>query len=361
MSRPGRLVSCPVPPTVLPAATPAQPKPTSAVVVTRLVRQPGVWGPATADARAALRRRVALVLELSKPRITRLVTLTAAIGFVLSLFGRAWGSADLALTAAGCALGTALSAAGANTLNQWWERRRDGLMRRTATRPLPTGRVSPFGAAAIGALLSLCGCATLTLCCGLAPAGVSALTIAVYVLLYTPIKPLTPLSTLVGAVPGALPPLIGWTAAANTAGPVVSAAGLAELGGWSLFVLMFVWQVPHFLAIAWMHREEYARGGFRMLPLFDPSGRFTSLTIVLWSALLLPATLAPAWILPDRLAMPYILTASITGGMFLAMAARLLYSPDRGAARALFIASIVHLPVLLLAMSLEVLLRMLLR
>ncbi|CAN5849424.1 heme o synthase [soil metagenome] len=322
-------------------------------------------------------------VELSKPRITRLVVLTAAVGFVLAMvdFGGATPATTtpvlsaldrilpflpaqrgpLLLAALGCLIGTALSASGANSLNQFWESDRDARMPRTARRPIPTGRLRPTQALSAGIAFSLIGVAILAFTAGLAAALVSALTIAVYVLLYTPMKPVTPLSTLVGAIPGALPPLIGWCAARYAADPAATFAPLTEAGGWSLFALMFVWQIPHFLAIAWMYRDDYARGGFRMLPIFDRTGHLTSLMVAAWAVLLIPATVAPALAMPDRLGIVYVSIATITGLIFLAGTVRLMFERTRARARAVFIGSIIHLPILLLAMMAEVGIRALLR
>lgn len=302
----------------------------------------------------ALPRGLAAVLELSKPRITRLVTLTAAVGFVLAMVSQTHTKTDLFLSALGCLVGTALSASGANALNQWWEHTRDAAMKRTASRPLPTGRLRPNQALWAGLAFSVFGVATLLSICGWPAAMISAITILVYVLMYTPMKPVTPLSTLVGAIPGALPPLIGWCAARHISLEPGVHSGLWEAGGWSLFALMFVWQIPHFLAIAWMYREDYAQGGFRMLPIFDRTGHLTSLMVAGWAVLLIPATVAPALAMPDRLGVTYVAVATISGFWFLAGTVRLMLERTRERARAVFIGSIIHLPVLLVFMVGEV-------
>jgi|GEM_PF-104494 protoheme IX farnesyltransferase len=346
-------------------------------------RDPGVPGgaggppPREQEARNGthLSRRARIVLELSKPRITRLVTLTAMVGFALAAAGLpadSWSWASMLVVCLGCVIGTALSSAGANALNQWLERRRDALMPRTATRPLPERRVSPFGAFAVGFALSLAGVGVLLVTCGAGPALVSIATILVYVLLYTPMKPVSPLSTLVGAVPGALPPLIGFSAAAtlspgafnampglrNVLASLQSLGTTSSLGGWSLFALMFVWQVPHVLALSWMYKDDYLRGGHKVLPVFDQTGVLTSVIVILWALLLIPATLLPAVFMPDRLGWPYVVIAGLSGGAFVAMCFRLARVRTRAAARAVFFGSIVHLPLLLLAMVVEVLTRL---
>jgi protoheme IX farnesyltransferase len=296
--------------------------------------------------------RLAAVTELTKPRITRLVTITAAVGFIMAALGRPWTFADLMLSAFGCLAGTALSASGANALNMWWERRRDACMVRTAHRPLPERRITAPAAFFAGMTFSITGVLTLLVLAGPAPALVSLVTILWYVLFYTPLKPVTPLNTLVGAVPGALPPLIGWTATAPVFG-YDDFGGLTVLlqpGGWCLFLLMVVWQIPHFLAIAWMYRDDYAAGGYRMMPIVDPSGRATSTTILVWSFALLASTLAPALIMPEHLGFAYPVVAMLSGLVFIGMCVRLAGSRTRPHARAVFFASIIHLPLLLIAM-----------
>jgi protoheme IX farnesyltransferase len=301
------------------------------------------------------------VYELTKPRITRLVTITSGVGFTLGAVPQTWNWKDLTLRCVACLLGTALSASGANALNQWWERDRDAIMPRTCARPLPTERVLPHQALGWGLALSAAGVGLL-LMLGLAPALVSLATILIYVLLYTPLKPITTTNTLVGAVPGALPPLIGWTAAAGGTAlrghwSLVPLVEVGAWGGWALFALMFVWQIPHFLAIAWMYRDDYAKGGYRMLPISDPDGRRTASTILLWSVLLLPATLAPALVLRSTLGWATVAVALATGLAYVWLAARLWRSRSLKDARRVFIASIMHLPLLLMVMVGDALVR----
>jgi protoheme IX farnesyltransferase len=307
----------------------------------------------SADIRALNERPPTLlqsVYELTKPRITRLVAVTSGVGFTLGAVVQHWEPWDLALRAAACVLGTMLSASGANALNQWWERERDAIMPRTCARPLPQARVTPGQALWVGLALGIIGVGLLATI-GLAPALVSFITIAIYVLLYTPLKPVTTVNTLIGAVPGALPPLIGWTCAATgnaLYGHWYSMHALLEAGGWSLFLLMFVWQVPHFLAIAWMYREDYAKGGYRMLPISDPSGARTAWTIFLWSILQIPATVAPAVLMHDRLGLTSVAVATVTGIIYAALAAKLWRTREVRDARRVFFASIMHLPLLLM-------------
>jgi heme o synthase len=295
----------------------------------------------------------ALLVELSKPRITRLVTMTAGVGFVLAVVGHGIDLLAMAICAIGCLAGTALSSAGANALNQWMEKSRDGLMPRTRLRPLPTGRMTPRAALIAGLVFSLLGVVMLAVLCGPAAALVSLTTILVYVLLYTPTKPITPMNTLIGAIPGALPPLIGWCAAASLVGGAGWYASLLDPAGWTLFALMFVWQLPHFLAIAWMYKDDYAAGGHRMLSWYDPTGRYTGLVIVGTAITLIPATLLPVYAMPGVLGWPYAIIAAVSGGVYVALCLRLLGGMQRPRARAVFFASIIHLPVLLLAMTAE--------
>lgn len=296
---------------------------------------------------------IASLIETTKPRITRLVTITSLVGFVLAAVGRSWTASEFAISLVACLLGTALSSAGANSLNQWWESELDAKMPRTARRPLPEHRVAPGLVLGVGIALSVVGVAVLGLISGLAPAAVSLTCILTYVLIYTPMKTVTPWATFVGAVPGALPPLIGWTAASGATG----FDGLGLAGGWSLFALMFVWQIPHFLAIAWMYRDDYAKGGFRVLPVIEADGRRTARTILAWSVLLIPATLAPWYFLPESLGPVYGFIASATGLGVLWLATKVVRSKARGDARTLFVASIIHLPLLLVAMVAEALIR----
>lgn len=273
--------------------------------------------------------RVADFLELTKPRITALVLLTAAVGYAVA--GRvAFEAPHFLLFLAG----TALLCAGASTLNQYVERDADARMLRTHRRPIPAGRVRPeealrFGLAlcAIG-LLALAGVNVPTLLLG-------AASVLSYVLAYTPLKRVTSLCTIVGAVPGALPPLMGWTAA----GGALDAAGLA------LFAILFLWQLPHFLAIGWLYREDYARGGFPMLAVTDPDGRATARQMVLYTTALLPVTLAGGVLTSARTG--YLWGAFVLGAIFVGCAIVFARRPNAGAARRVFLVSVLYLPVLL--------------
>lgn len=229
------------------------------------------------EARAAALSRVADYLELTKPRIAVMALFTVAAGYLLGA-GSVVGVGVLLNTL----LGAGLVAAGGSALNQLMERRIDARMRRTANRPLPAGRLSPEQAAVFGAVLSGVGLAYLTATVLPAATLAAAVTLVTYVLVYTPLKTVTAWNTVVGAVPGALPPVIGWCAARGTDG----VAGAAVL-----FLILFVWQLPHFFAIAWMYREDYSRGGLRMLPGTDPTGGRTAAAMVLTAAALIPVGL----------------------------------------------------------------------
>ncbi len=256
---------------------------------------------------------------------------------------RAW-SWELALLGVATLVGTALSAAGANAINQWMERERDGRMDRTKGRPIPSGRVSAGAVLWSGIALSVVGVGVL-LFAGIAPALVSLACVVSYVAVYTPMKTRTTLSTFVGAIPGALPPLIGTTAALGG-----GVEALRDPMGLSLFAIMFVWQLPHFLAIAWMYREDYEAGGYVMLPSVDADGRVTATAMTLWSWALIPATLLPAVFMPERVGMVYPWLAVLTGVGYSVLCARLAMTRRREDARRVFFASIAHLPLLLLVL-----------
>lgn len=298
-------------------------------------------------------RGLAALLETTKPRITRLVTITSMVGFVAAAVQRSWDLRDLIITALACAVGTACSAAGANAVNQYIERDRDALMPRTRTRPLPESRSSPSHVLAFGLGLAAAGVAILWSLCGMMPALVSLACFLIYVAIYTPLKPRTTLNTYVGTLPGALPPLIGWTAASSAVG----FASLAEWGGLSLFMLMTVWQIPHFFAIAWLYRTDYALGGYRMVAVEDESGIRTARTVALWTFLLVPTTLAPYWLLDAVVGPVYFGVAAISGLAFAWLAAKFIRSRERTDARRLFIASVIHLPLILVTLVGEALAR----
>jgi heme o synthase len=277
----------------------------------------------------ARRAATADFLELTKPRITVLVALTSLVGFLVGARGPVDASRLLA-----CVAGTALVSAGAATLNMLLERRTDALMHRTRERPLAAGRLGPGEALAFGACLTLAGSLLLAIHCGALSAAVALVTWATYLFLYTPLKPLTTLNTLAGAFPGALPPVIGWAAS----------AGALEPGAFVLFAILFLWQIPHFLAIAWMYREDYARGGLLMLPVVDPTGRLTARQVLANSVGLVLVSTGPA--LAGLAGRVYLGGALLLGAGLVIAALGLAVRRDVPAARRLFFASILYLPAL---------------
>src|SRR6266496_1138523 len=273
--------------------------------------------------------------ELVKARLTLLVLLTTAVGFYLgsespidyrALFHTVFG--------------TAAAAAGAAALNQWWERRADALMRRTRTRPIPAGRMRPLQAFILGIGLSIFGVGYLAIVCNALSAALAGITITIYILAYTPLKRTSTANTAVGAIPGAIPPMIGWAAARGSIGA----------GAWSLFAIVFLWQLPHFFAIAWMYREDYSRAGFRMISTDDRSGERSASQSVFFCILLLVIAGLPTFLGIANFV--YLAIELLLGGLFTAIAMRFLRMPTPSAARSLFIASIVYLPLLLATLAL---------
>lgn len=306
--------------------------------------------------RAAGREWVRALVETTKPGITKLVTITAMVGFVLAWLSQ-HGNSFAAALAPGllASAGTALSAGGANALNQWWESERDARMRRTQGRPLPADRLSHGTVFKLGLLLSVAGTLVL-LAIGPVPALIALTCTITYVFIYTPMKPKSAWCTLIGAIPGALPPLIGWTAASTGTG----FEAMLEPGAQALFWLMMVWQIPHFMAIAWMFRDDYERGGMRMLPVIDRTGLGTAFVVCFTATLLVPATLAPVAAMPHVLGPVSFVVALLSGLAFLVMSIRLALRRNQQVARRVFFASIMHLPLLLVVMVGEAFVRVVL-
>jgi protoheme IX farnesyltransferase len=276
------------------------------------------------------------LIELVKARLTLLVLLTTAVGFYLGAEGpinwtMLWQTV----------LGTAAAAAGAAALNQWWEHRLDALMQRTQSRPVPAGRMRPVEALSIGSALSVFGVTYLAFVCNPLSAALAAITIIVYVFVYTPLKLLSTFNTALGAVPGALPPMIGWAAARGT----------LNAGAWMLFAILFFWQLPHFFAIAWMYRDDYARAGFQMISSDDRTGERSASQSVFFCMILLVVAGLPAYL--GIATIFYLLAELILGGVFVAMAMRFLKTRERSDARRLFLTSIIYLPLLLGALVLS--------
>ncbi|MFN2422096.1 MAG: heme o synthase [Gemmatimonadota bacterium] len=275
-------------------------------------------------------------LVLTKARITTLVLVTTAAGYVLG----ARGGIDLTRLAL-TLLGTALASAGAAALNQVVERGADALMRRTASRPVAAGRITPRMGLAVGLALSAAGVATLAGTVNVLTATLGLATIVLYLGAYTPLKRRTELNTLVGAVPGAIPPVMGWTAA----------TGSVDAGAWALFAILYLWQLPHFLAIAWMYREDYARAGFPMLPVVDPGGKSTARQVALATLALVPVSLVPTVL--GLAGAIYFFGALALGVGFAAFGLALALRRGRSAARRLLLASVTYLPALFFLLVLD--------
>jgi heme o synthase len=268
-------------------------------------------------------------IELTKPRITWLILMSTAVGYFFGHHG-AWSFWSVLHTI----LGTALIASGTAALNQWYEREADRKMRRTADRPIPSGRLSAGRALIFGALLSVAGFAELAFGLNWLSAFLGLFTLLSYLFLYTPLKQRTPLSTLVGAFPGAMPPIIGYAAA----------SGILDAQAWTLFAILFLWQFPHFLAIAWMYREDYERAGIRMLPVVQPSGEGTARQIVLYSLALIPVSMAPS--LLGMSGKIYFFGALALGLWYLYSGVRVALDRTILRARAVLLVSVIYLPLI---------------
>ncbi len=275
-------------------------------------------------------------VALTKPGLNLLVVVTSAAGYYL-------GAPDVlpVWPMVEAVAGTALVASGAAVLNQVYERETDRLMKRTRLRPLPDGRVATRDASIFGFALSIGGLLLLASSANLSATLLALATIVIYLLVYTPMKRRSSLSTLVGAVPGALPPLIGWAAA----------RGDLAIGGWTLFGIVFLWQIPHFMAIAWMHRDDYRRAGFPMLPVVDPDGRRTGQQALLYTIALIPTSLLPSYVGLGQ--WMYFWSALALGFALLVLSARFAMARSDGAARALFFGSITYLPLIWAALILD--------
>jgi heme o synthase len=296
----------------------------------------------TISAVLAGRSTFAIWSDLVKARLTFLVLLTTLAGF----YAGSEGSTDWTLLVH-TLLGTALVACGAAALNQWWEREHDAKMRRTETRPLPAGELTPATVLVAGGVLSVVGLIYLAVAVNSLTSLLGAITLLSYLAVYTPLKRVTTLNTAIGAIPGALPPLMGWAAARND----------ISREGWALFAILFFWQLPHFLAIAWLYREEYAKAGFVMLPVRDPEGVRTGRQAVSHTLGLIAVSICPA-VLVGQNSMPiagtvYFFGALMLGLAFLWCAIQFSRELTRARARQLFFASILYLPLLLGLMALD--------
>jgi protoheme IX farnesyltransferase len=276
-----------------------------------------------------LKEKLAAFFELTKPRIAFMLVLTSAAGFYLG----SKGNFDFLLFI-NSIIGITLLAFGVATLNQFIERRTDALMERTAKRPIPTQKVTPAEALVFCLILTVSAEIYLAFLVNALTAVLGLIVIVGYVLLYTPLKTKTSASTAIGAIPGAMPPLMGWTSSANE----------ITLGAWVLFALLFLWQFPHFLAIAWMYKEQYRKAGILMLPVVEPEGRLTAIQIVTFTVMLIPISLAPYFI--GVAGEIYLVGASILGLWFLISSIQTARAKSVEKARKLLLVSVLYLPII---------------
>jgi len=268
-------------------------------------------------------------IALTKPRITWLILMSTGVGY---FFGAKAGWHFLTLLHT--VIGTGLIASGTAALNQWYEREADSKMKRTQGRPLPAGRLAPRRALIFAVLISAAGFVELFAGVNALSAWLGLFTLASYLFIYTPLKQRSPHSTTIGAIPGAMPPLIGYAAASGT----------LTWEAWILFAILFLWQFPHFYAIAWMYREDYERAGIRMLPVVEPDGESTARRILLYSLVLIPISLAPKFL--SMTGNWYLFGALAIGLMFLYASVRVSFDRTRQQARRVLLASVIYLPVL---------------
>ena len=276
---------------------------------------------------------------LTKPEINFLIVIATFAGFYLACPSQFHAFPLLLLIHT--LLGTLLVASGAGALNQYVERRFDAQMRRTARRPLAAGRLEPSSALWFGILLSIAGSVYLAVAVNILSSLLAVLTLASYLALYTPLKRKTPLCTVVGALPGAVPPLIGFAAA----------SGKLSFEAWVLYAMLFLWQFPHFMAIAWMYREDYARAGYLVLPRGEQSGRFMSWQALVASFALIPVSLSPTVV--GGASPVYFVVAALLSSGFFYYSARLAFQRSNAAARRLLMASIIYLPLVFFVMMLN--------
>ncbi len=268
-------------------------------------------------------------IALTKPRITWLILMSTGVGY---FFGAKSGWYLVALLHT--IIGTGLIASGTAALNQWYEREADSKMKRTQARPLPGGRLKPQNALIFAVLISVAGFVELFVGVNALAAWLGLFTLATYLFIYTPLKQRSPHSTTIGAIPGAMPPLIGYAAASGT----------LTWEAWILFAILFLWQFPHFYAIAWMYREDYERAGIRMLPVVEPDGESTARRILLYSLVLIPISLVPKFL--SMTGNLYLFGALAIGLMFLYAGIRVSFDRTRQQARRVLLASVIYLPVL---------------
>ena len=278
-------------------------------------------------------------LELSKSRIVLMVLITTAAGY---LFAAKHVDPLLMLHAL---IGTALVAAGTNALNQYVERDRDALMHRTRTRPLPAGRMTPRAALVFSSAIAILGTLYLGVLVNWLTAALGAFTLTSYIFVYTPLKRVSTICTLIGAIPGAIPPLMGWTAATNTLWQY------SAKGGWIAFGILFLWQLPHFMAISWMYRDDYARGGFAMLSVRDENGSAVARQAIYYSLALLAVSVLPTVF--SMTGVVYLIGAAASGTALLAAAIRFFFDRSPRNARSLFMISNLYLLTVMLLMVVD--------
>lgn len=298
------------------------------------------------DGTAARPASVGVYVELSKPGITRMVVVAAAVGFTMASLHHGGTLRDLIVPFLICMLGTAVSSAGANGLNQWVERRLDLLMERTKGRPIPSGRLTSRAALVFSLSCAVLGPLLLSIISPLASAAAMA-TVLLYVLVYTPMKTRSSMATLVGAVPGALPIAIGWLAASPSGW-----SDLARWPMWSVFLVLLVWQMPHFLAIASMYREDYRRGGFHPIPADTPDP-VLAWVIFAWAVALVAASVAPVTAMPDQVGLIYLVVALASAALFIMPTIAMIKRPLDNTAKRVFLASIVYLPLVLISLVVD--------
>jgi protoheme IX farnesyltransferase len=279
--------------------------------------------------------RVAEYIELTKPRLTMLSVLTTLAGYYMATQGELE-----VMRLVHTLIGTFMVGGGCGALNMYVEREHDAQMRRTMTRPLPAGRLLPTEALIFGLVMAIGGIVYLSVATTLLAGVLAAATVISYVMFYTPLKRRSTLNTVVGAIPGALPPVIGWAALRGTLDPEAVV----------LFCILFFWQMPHFLALAWMYRNDYERAGYKMLTVVDPNGGSTSRQILLYTAALLPVSLIPTT--QNLAGKPYFFGALFLGACFLAFGITLAVTRKNKHAKYLFYYSLLYLPILLLLMAL---------
>lgn len=272
--------------------------------------------------------RLQTYLELTKPRITTFILMSAGVGYVSGLAGSIEWTVLFHLL-----LGTALLASGTAALNQWYERDSDAMMHRTQERPIPSGRLSAAQAFWFGVAIAVIGFVELAVFVNLLTAGLGLFTLVTYLGVYTPLKQRTWHATTLGAVPGAMPPLMGWAAATHS----------LSLEALVLFAILFVWQFPHFYSIAWIYREDYGRAGIKMLPVVEPDGESTARQILLFSLLLIPVSLLPSML--SMAGVLYLIGSLVMGLVFLLSAIRIGQEKSRTRARQVLLASVIYLPV----------------